>query len=241
MRYNKTMIERAREFYLNVGLGNMEFGGFSVKNSWGMCSQVERYALLNCEVYDEFMSNEFSHVMGAINRFSQRWYLFSGDPEFPVPGGIDAYYENSIEHTMYVGEYGEYRKELARYLNCKLANITLSNATEAGLWAITQYQIRRVLVEAASGKLKTHLGLCFLMGKVVAHLPTSQINAYHLWKGACFESWPRFSGDATYPVPAPDYDETPQGAFTMRYNKYEGEYGQSRIDLALHLLDNLDF
>lgn len=238
MRYNKVMVERAREFYSNVGLGNMEFNGFTVNPGWGMCSQLTRYALPSYSLED---GEEYSNIVRAISRFTKRWYLYSGNEDYPVPGGIAAYAYNSTEHTMYVGEYGGYRKELARYLDRHMVVLTYSNATKAGLWAITQYKLRRALEKAVLGEADGCMGLCCLMGEVTASLPQSQRSAFQVWKEACFESWPEFSGDIHYPVPSPYEDYTARDIYCGNLHKYSGEYGQRRINLALHLLDNLDF
>ena len=239
MHFNKTMVERAREFYSNVGLGNMEFNGFTVNPGWGMCSQLTRYALLSHNLPDgEKYAEEYGNIVQAISRFTKRWYLYSGNEDYPVPGGIAEYAYNSTEHTMYVGEYGEFRKELARYLYRNMASLIYSNATESGLWAITQYKLRRVLEQAVRGEADDCLGLCCLMGNVVH--PHQRL-ALGKWKEACFVTWPEFSGDIHYPVPSPYEDYTARDMYCGNLHKYSGEYGQRRINLALHLLDNLDF
>jgi len=48
-----------------------------------------------------------------VKEHSQSWEFFSGSKTFPVPGGADAYWEH---FTLYEGEYGDLRRDLARHV-----------------------------------------------------------------------------------------------------------------------------
>ena len=56
-----------------------------------------------------------------------------------------------------------------------------------------------------------------------------------------FESWSEFSGDMRYPVTCPEDIHVRDPLHAARYvfmetdDLYEGEYGESRLRLALHL------
>lgn len=68
--------------------------------------------------------------------------------------------------------------------------------------------------------------------------PVKNRNHLREWLENNFRSWPEFSGDIEYPVPS--FIENVSANLMYNDNPlYMGEYGESRLRLAAHLLDNI--
>ena len=236
---NINMLKAARNFYAAVACGQLEMDGYSLDCSRGMCFNLERY-LRHVEVFSVCDACEIEYT---IETYTKKWAKFSGCVAYPVPqvsewGPSDEYDVARDNSTMYSGEYGRLRLELAGHIAMQLAYRINTDANEVGLWAITQYKIRRVLEQAVRGEADGCLGLCCLIGDAT---PFSQRLAVAQWREGCFVTWPEFSGDIHYPVPSPHVDYTAQGVYAGNLHKYDGEYGAARIRLAQYMLSTLHF
>ena len=66
-------------------------------------------------------------------------------------------------------------------------------------------------------------------------------NFMNLWRilKEAFYIWPKFSGDADYPINDPHEIETPYNVYTQNH-KWIGEYGALRFELLDHVIDFLE-
>lgn len=74
----------------------------------GICGNLVRTGLVG-DVPDEVLAEMF-----------RAWPKFSGDIDFPVPGGCREYSRARINKTMWEGDYGELRMELLNFCIEKL-------------------------------------------------------------------------------------------------------------------------
>lgn len=53
-------------------------------------------------------------------------------------------------------------------------------------------------------------------------------------------TWPKFSGDTSYPVPHPNYPGRPTEAYQQTNDLYVGEYGENRYQYFAYLVETLE-
>lgn len=88
-------------------------------------------------------------------------------------------------------------------------------------------------------------GLCEnlkLLGGVYDAPEKLRVAATHELHSA-FETWDKWSGDHSYPVPSCDDEFDENLAYNEQADMYEGDYGELRIDLLRHLIahwENMD-
>lgn len=57
------------------------------------------------------------------------------------------------------------------------------------------------------------------------------------YRGNCYADWPSYSGNVTYPVPSPNPKYDAETSYGICSNKWVGEYGSKRKELAKHIAD----
>ena len=92
-------------------------------------------------------------------------------------------------------------------------------------------------------------GLCHNVPMMLHETGSDQLQyAVEIWSVKChhlFKSWPLYSGSISYPVPCPTsscmsgVEESRSYAFHS-LDKYEGDYGELRIDLIKHMIKCLE-
>lgn len=74
-------------------------------------------------VYDEVPGDSAAELFGDLReQVNAAWSLFSGDDDFPIPGGEDAYWKYGISHKdrpLYMwseeSDYGQYRRQYLQH------------------------------------------------------------------------------------------------------------------------------
>jgi len=85
------------------------------------------------------------------------------------------------------------------------------------------------------GPLYDDTGIC---GQVIEEDPTAVGSMYQILN-RLFRSWPKFSGDAHYPVPSGIERVSAQSAY-YQYAKWTGNYGKMRRKLLDHCINELE-
>ena len=91
----------------------------------------------------------------------------------------------------------------------------------------------RQILKRRSGSL----GIC----KCFAHFTGKELDEVMAEHSISFRTWPDFSGDNIYPVPAPEGEE-PKFYYWKVANKWDGrtEYGKKRKRLAMWLVKQFE-
>lgn len=146
------------------------------------------------------------------------WPLFSGDSCYPVPhpdpdtSPTDAYHQACYTGTMWVGPYGDNRRNLLEFWIEKTADAMI---------------LRSLLDLKFNGPRYLKKGIC-------EHLPLYN-HLVHRRLCKLFTRWPQFSGDRCFPVP-PGVN-----AYYTASNLWDQNtpYGQARYDLLDFLIKEL--
>lgn len=77
-------------------------------------------------------------------------------------------------------------------------------------------------------------GICGNVDRIIAGSILNKEICFY----SCFVTWPHFSGSYSYPVPDPEKCMDSDAAFYQN-NKWEGTYGELRLDLARHILQEI--
>jgi hypothetical protein len=104
--------------------------------------------------------------------------------------------------------------------------------------------IREQFLRILDGQISnTGYGMC---SEVRRQLTMQEDILFHEIREPLFRSWPEFSGNITYPVPAPKHDvenldskDAAEFEYSSCHEMYEGEYGTSRKNLAKYMVAEL--
>jgi len=167
----------------------------------GICAQLPGYRQL------QFQDKVF-----------EAWPLFSGNLYYPVPHPdpditpTDAYHQACFAGTMWVGPYGDNRRNLLEFWIEKTADAMI---------------LRSLLDLKINGPRHPQKGICW-------HFP---LYNHLVYRRVCklFTRWPQFSGERLFPVP-PGVD-----AYYSASNLWDQNtpYGQARYDLLDFLIKEL--
>ena len=95
-------------------------------------------------------------------------------------------------------------------------------------------------LDIKAGNFNKGYGICKnLSNKVNSQVEESEYyDSWQILKQA-FYTWPKFSGDADYPINDPHGIETPYNVYAQNH-KWIGEYGALRFELLDHVIDFLE-
>lgn len=98
-------------------------------------------------------------------------------------------------------------------------------------------KLRDALWDILDGNRPDSMGICAVLdNNYFKHDEYTKIMSYI--KG-CFLIWPYFSGDISYPIKGNNGDSANKSYYSFDYDLWEGEYGESRIQLVMFLLEQL--
>lgn len=145
------------------------------------------------------------------------WPLFSGDSVYPVPHPDTppnvAYYQALDTNTLWVGPYGDNRRNLLEFWIEKTVDAMILQSLQDLKFNGPRYPKK---------------GIC-------GHIPLSQRQVVFQRLYGLFTQWPQFSGDLHFPVPpGPE-------AYYGSQDKWDSNttYGQARYDLLDFLIKEL--
>lgn len=169
------------------------------------------------------------------------WPHYSGDLGFPVPSmdkdvrTMDAYYHSG---DLYVGEYGDMRKNLAGFLARRLKDESVDLAR-----ASVRACIIMGLEKADAGNYPETWdkseGICYNMSCLMTfndHFAVRHEIRQEMKR--IFKAWPEFSGDVTWPICNGDVD--PKKSYLFAKDKWtNSKYGKARKRLLKFLIEKL--